>query len=215
MKSLSLYDRMDVTVPDGEIRGLRVSRFEVKKGSLEGWKNAIQGRGTPDGWYVRLEDLKTGTLWMSSVRAEKRDHVGAVLQMESPTCGRVLINGLGLGMVLAAALSFDHVKHVDVVESDDRVIELVGPHYTSDPRVKIHHADAFKQAKAWPKGSRWDVAWSDIWPEISADNYEGMKTLNRSYGRRSGWHGCWCEETVKYHVHLEKKDDRRYAAFFS
>ena len=112
---------------------------------------------------------------------------------------RMLINGLGLGMVLAAALTFENVTHIDVVENDERVIKLVGPHYTTDPRVQIHLADAYEQARdGWPPGLYWDVIWSDIWPDLCLDNLPEMTRLLRSYGRRCGWHGCWGRELLLY-----------------
>lgn len=133
---------------------------------------------------------------MSDTTAERQDHADAVARIHLGKAERVLINGLGLGMVLTAALAYDHVKHVDVVEADERVIKLVGPHYQQDPRVNIVHADAYEQMGNWSPGPRmrWDVAWSDIWPDISADNIEGMDRLHKYYSKRSRWHGMWCRK---------------------
>ena len=50
--------------------------------------------------------------------------------------GRVLINGLGLGMLLAAILRKPDVKRVRVIEHDADVIALVGPTFATDERVK-------------------------------------------------------------------------------
>jgi hypothetical protein len=186
---LSLYDAMTVTVPEGSIGTLQVERFTVERDSIENLRLALKGgRQTRPGTYTALRD--GGTLWMSDTDAEKRDHMEALHAIRSWQAKRVLINGLGLGMVLAAALTFDHVEHVDVVEIDERVIGLVGPHYAG-PRVTIHHADAYEQAKNWPAGTRWDVAWHDIWPHLCVDNLTEMGRLHRSYGRRVDWQGSW------------------------
>jgi hypothetical protein len=181
---------MTLTVPEGEVDGLKVERFEVKPFDRHNLRQEIKhGRGTRPGMYTRLIDYKSDEFWMSDTDAEKEDHVEPVNAIEFEKAERVLINGLG--MVLTAALSYDHVKHVDVVESDERVIKLVGPHYTKDPRVNIIHGDAYKTAspKVWARGTRWDVVWSDIWPAISTANLPGMDQLHKFYRRRSVYHG--------------------------
>jgi len=218
---VSHYDRMTVTVPEGSVGKYHVRRFTVKPGSLTGFKFALQGRALPPGEYTKLvvgadpdDPWSTARLWMSDTPAEKQDHVQAVAMMDFLKAERVLINGLGLGMVLAAALSFDHVKHVDVVEINEDIIKLVGPHY-DDPRVEIHHADAYEQAKRWPKGTRWDVGWSDIWMDINTEDLDGHARLNRSYGRRCSWHDCWVHDLLTYRRRLEREEDRRYAEWTS
>lgn len=192
---VSLSDAMTVTVPEGSIGTLRVERFTVEPGSLANLRYALHGRSTRPGTYTALKD--GDMLWMSDTDAEKADHLKALRAIRRLQARRVLVNGLGLGMVLAAALTFTHVGHIDVVEADERVIRLVGPHYAG-PRVTIHHADAYEQARAWPPGTRWDVAWHDIWPSLCTDNLPEMARLHRSYGRRVTWQGSWgkalCEQ---------------------
>lgn len=201
MTHISYTDRMQVTVPEGEVDGLRVERFEVKGNELWNLRAELRGgRGCIPGVYTRLLDFNDmqsdgrPQLWMSDTTAERDDHKAPVAHIQLHKSQRVLINGLGLGMVLQAALSYDHVTHVDVVESDERVIKLVGPHYTKDSRVNIIHADAYEQMEGWKGGGpkmRWQTAWSDIWPELSADNIEGMDRLHKYYRKRCGWHGMW------------------------
>jgi hypothetical protein len=160
------------------------------------------GRECRPGWYTRLADYNDmqpdggPQVWMSDTTAERMEHRDAVAHIEFLKARRVLINGLGIGMVLAAALTFDHVEHVDVVEFDERVIKLVGPHYTTDSRVNIVHADAYEQMYNWSPGPRmrWDVAWSDIWPSIDATNVEDMDRLHRYYHKRCQWHGMWARK---------------------
>jgi hypothetical protein len=204
---------MTVTVPEGEKGGMRVQRFTVAPGTTEGARLALRGRGVRPGTYTALRDH--GHLWMSDTPAEKRDHVWAVHQIAKPDTRRVLINGLGLGMVLAAALSFDHVEHVDVVELDRRVIDLVGPHYTKDPRVTIHQGDAYEVARTWAPGTRWNVGWSDIWQDITTDDLPGHARLNRSYGRRCDWHECWVHDDLVYRKSMERREEKRLADWLS
>lgn len=211
---MDIFDRMAVTVPEGELDGVRVERFTVRPGSLQGLRLAMAGRSLPAGTYTRL--MEGGGLWMSDTPAEKRDHWEAVHQIADPSVRRVLINGLGLGMVLTAALSFDHVEHVDVVEADPRVIKLVGPHYTTDPRVNLVHGDAYEIARSgWANGTRWDVGWSDIWPTLNTDDLDSHVRLNRSYGRRCTWHGCWAHDELLYQRDRNQREEKRMEEWLS
>jgi hypothetical protein len=210
---MGLMETMTVDVPEGESGGVRVERFSVGQGHLGNLRETLRGgRGTKPGKYTRL--LEGGRLWMSDTDAEKKDHLEACWKMEKPETRRVLIQGLGLGMVLKVALAQPHITHIDVVEIDERVIELVGPHY-ADPRLTIYHADAYEQAKKWPTGTHWDVAWHDIWPTMCADHLPDMAKLHRSYGRRTGWQGSWGKEAAERQARESRAEDRRYAEWMS
>lgn len=186
---------MALDLPDIDEDGVKVEKFEIKPRSLSNMREAVNhGRGATPGVYTRLK--VDGRLWMSDVTAERRDHFTPVEQIVDRDARRVLINGLGLGMVVAAALAVPSVEHIDVVEKDPRVARLIGGHYQRTGRVTVHVADAYERTKRWPSGTRWDVGWSDIWPEICEDNLPGMARLNRSYGRRCGWHGCWGRDVI-------------------
>lgn len=184
-----------VDVPEGECDGIRVQRFTVDPFNASMSFIRDPGRGVSPGEYTRLIEGKHH-IWMSDTPAEWLDHWPITDRLRAPTSKRVLINGLGLGMIVKAALDYEHVERVDVVESDKRVISLVGPHYTTDERVTIHHADAFEQSKAWPKGTRWNLAWHDIWADLNEDNLGEMATIHRSYGRRVDWQGSWGKEDL-------------------
>jgi len=204
---VNLYDAMTVDLPECEQDGLKIERFTIEDNSIANFK--LGARATRPGTYTGL--MLNGRLWMSDTDAEKRDHMAVLHAIRGWEAKRVLINGLGLGMVLKAALTFPHVEHVDVVEIDERVVNLVGPHYAKDPRVHIHHADAYKQMTQWPVGTRWDVGWSDIWPDLCTDNLESMAKLRRSYGRRTNWHDCWSRDTLMVLQRREKAEERNRA----
>jgi len=198
---------MRVDVPEIDEDGVRVSRFEIGRYDIQNLRETIKnGRGCHPGTYTKL--TVDGRLWMSDTTAEQRDHMEAVHVMILHGARRVLINGLGLGMVVAAALAVPTVEHVDVVERDPRVARLIGAHYVRSGRVTVHVADAYEKAKRWPRGTRWDVGWSDIWPDISEDNLPGMATLNRSYGRRCVWHGCWAQDVIRAQVRRDRESYR-------
>lgn len=186
------YDHK-VHLPDAELDGLKIARYTVTGHSIADIRARMDGRGTQPGDYTIL--YRDGRLWMSDTDAEWRDHSEAVWRIRKPETKRVLINGLGIGVIVKAALACDHVEHVDVVEIDERVIKLVSPHY-DDPRLTIHHADAY--TIKWPPNTRWDVAWHDIWADMCEDNLELMAKLHRSYGKRVGWQGSWSKEFLLY-----------------
>lgn len=203
--STNYHDAMTVDLPECEQDGLKIERFTIERDSIFNFR--LGSRATRPGTYTGL--MLNGRLWMSDTDAEKRDHMPVLHAIRNWEAKRVLINGLGLGMVLKAALTFEHVEHVDVVEIDQRVVDLVGSHYAKDPRVHIHQADAYEQMSRWPVGTRWDVAWSDIWPDLCTDNLTSMARLRRSYGRRTDWHDCWGRELLVGIQRREREEDRR------
>lgn len=194
---MSWMDEYKVTVPEGEIGDWKLERFTVEPGTIEGMRLVLAGRSCRPGTYTRL--LRRNELWMSDTPAEISDHLGAIRRMEA-SGGNVLIHGLGIGMVLAAALRAKDVKKVDVVEIDPDVISLVGDHYMAmaaenGTELVIHCDDAL--TKKWPAGSRWTIVWHDIWINITEDNLPDMHKLHRSFGRRCDWQGSWGRELIE------------------
>lgn len=182
-----------VAVPVGKRGAVEVRHFEVEENSFENLRLMLHGgRQCRPGTYTKL--LRNGELWMSDTTAEWDDHRVAYLAMRQYG-GRVLINGLGLGMVVKAALDLPNVEHVDVVELDPDVIALVGPTYAG-PRCTIHQDDAY--TIRWPVGTRWTVAWHDVWLNICGDNLSEMAKLHRRYGGRVQWQGSWAREECEY-----------------
>lgn len=190
-----------VTIPEGKLDGVRVERFTLSEADILATAWRLGARAATPGTYTKL--VMDGALWMSDTPAEFRDHSNAVYMIKRPETRRVLINGLGIGMVVKAAVDAPHVEHIDVVELDKRVVDLIGPHYEADPRVTIHHADAY--TIDWPKGTRWDVVWNDIWLDLCTDNLDLMAKLHRKYGRRAGWQGSWGKELLRRQRDQERR----------
>src|SRR4026209_156386 len=92
-----------VTVPEGRRGPWSVERFRSKTKRL-GW-------GPSARTFTRLVHADHG-VFMSDTPEEMRDHREAALRAH----GSCLINGLGLGMILAAALRKHDVTDVTVVE---------------------------------------------------------------------------------------------------
>lgn len=172
-----------LSVPDGVCGDWRIESFTVSDQESR-WTALRPREYVAPGTYKRL--MRGRTVVMSNTPMEIRTNWSIVHR----ATGSVLINGLGLGMVLAAILEKPEVEAVTVVEIAEEVITLVGPTYQSDPRVEIIHADAMAYRPA--KGQRFNAVWHDIWDYICADNLTQMRTLHRRYGRRADWQGSWC-----------------------
>lgn len=98
--------------------------------------------------------------------------------------GRVLIAGLGLGVILVPILAKADVSHVTIVESEADVIALVAPAFKASvesDRLEIVHADIY----SWlpQRGARYDTIYFDIWSAISVANLPGMARLHHRFAR--------------------------------
>lgn len=182
---ISWTELCKVNVPEGQSGKWGVERFTVEPDSPHRLYYAAHGRDVPPRTYTRLAP---GPI-MSDTPAEIRDHIRPLVEAKARG-KRVLLNGLGLGVVLKGILSYPNVTRIDVVELEEDIIKLVAPTYQTDPRVHIYHADAL--TIKWNVDDHWTVAWHDIWPSICSDNLPEMSKLHRKYGRRADWQGSWC-----------------------
>lgn len=184
------------TVPDGRRGPWAIETFTVtKQDELRTLMEAIGARNAlltvPAGTYKRLVHAERGVV-MSNTRMEVVTNSEAF----KAATGRVLINGLGMGMLLEAILSKPDVTYVRVIEHDPDVIALVGPHFARDRRVEIIHADAYEYVPE--RGERFNYAWHDIWDTISPRNLPLMARLGRRYGkRRCDAQGFWAREWIR------------------
>ena len=191
-----------VDVPVGESGEWKVEKFKVEEKDVElqnmraAFHPSERCRMVPVGEYTRL--IRGSGIFrdviMSDTPAEIMDHLDFIREAR----GKVLINGLGLGVALNAILQKPEVEQVTVIEISEDVVKLVGQHYMdkAKSKLKIILADAL----TWrpEKGERFDVVWHDIWDNICSDNLESMKKLHRSYGRKCDWQGSWGKELCKY-----------------
>lgn len=190
-----------VAVPEGSSGPWRIERFTVTEQEARSFRSMMlagAGRGIEPGTYTKLVHKRRGIV-MSDTPAERRDHMFFV----NAATGHVLINGLGIGMCLNAVLQKPDVTKVTVVELDEDVIALSGPHYLADPRVEIVHCSAYDYQP--PKGVRYGAVWHDVWDDICSDNYDAMKSLHRKYARRADWQGSWSRPEVERIVRSERR----------
>lgn len=187
-----------VSVPEGALGEWAVSQFTIAEDTPGALYYALHGRPIDPGTYTRLTKGGTGrgNIVMSDTPAEIRDHWDILYQLRTaPADTTVLIHGLGLGVVLGAALRNPNICRLDIVEIAPEVISLVAPTYTCDPRVNILEGDAFTYQ--WPKGKRWSIVWHDIWNTLCTDNLEEMAALHRRFGHRCDWQGSWGKEMLR------------------
>lgn len=197
---------LPVKVPDGKSGPWEVFSYEVTKevADFQMLRSAIsseRGRYVPAGSYKGIK--RGGNIIMSNTPDEIRD----CREFFKEAKGRVLINGLGLGIVLDAVLSKVNeddtpaVTEVVVVEKSPDVFNLVSPTFLKDKRVKIELADAYEYKAA----GNFDAVWHDIWDDISPTNLKGMKKLHLKYGRKSEWQGSWCKREC---MRLKRSEER-------
>ncbi len=187
---------------------MAVERFVITPEQAHRWnfRTGLQARftGLPErpvrpGRYTRL--IEGRTCWMSDTAAECVDHLPPVIAARK-LGGRVLINGLGLGLVLSNILRVKYVEHVTVVEFSPDVVKLVGPSFKSDPRVTIINGDAHTHEH---ESKRWEVVWHDIWARIDSDNLLSMVALRERFEGQAAWQGCWSETEARIMAAEEAK----------
>ncbi len=172
-------------------------KVEVLKATdLWRMKYAMDGRDSGEGpFHVLRHD---GVLWMSDTAAEMRDLYEPVGMIRASKPATVLVHGLGMGLVIAAALRYG--SDVDVVEIDGDLAEWMTPWLTTlaakhGGEIRVHVGDALTWQ--WPVGSKWHIVWHDIWPDISDDNLKDMHYLHRSFGGRCDWQGSWARAWIR------------------
>ena len=200
------------SIPEQESGEWKIKKFEVSKDDAERFNfsqlfNFHPERSILPGSYTSLVHSSIGMM-MSDTPAELRDHFRCYYEAH----GDVLINGLGLGIIAECLVDKESVDSVTVNAIDSDVLKMVHPHI--DQRIIINNADAL----TWKpiNGTRYNVVWHDIWPEINADNYDEMKLLHRRYGhwlKGTHWQGSWGKDYIFKELREERESERIYSMF--
>lgn len=192
--------QMATVVPEGRHGEARVEHFTVTEDDAKRYNFGLMftaGAGlehVSPGRYARLG--VGNTLMMSDTPMERTTNWEFVHHAN----GRVLIAGLGLGLIVHPVIK--KVDHITILEKSADVIALVAPTLARYRRkVEIIEADAFE----WPlpPGAKWDTIYGDIWPGVTEDNLPEMARLSRRFARRlnranpRAWMGHWRQKNLQ------------------
>lgn len=185
-----------------EVQHFEISEQAAKLGNLRAIVHGSYEDMVQPGKYIRL--LVSGQLMMTDTQMEKRTNLGFM----SKAKGRVLVAGLGIGMILHRLLEKPEVTEVTVIEKYGDVIRIVAETLPEVPGKALVHvcADIFEWKPA--KGEKFDTVYFDIWPDICTDNLKEITKLKRRFARfltPNGWMGAWCEDRLR----TQKARERR------
>lgn len=124
-----------------------------------------------------------GNIIMSNTPDEIIDHYDFIKR----ATGKVLIAGLGLGMVVKALLEKSEVTKIVVIEKSVDVINLTAKYYTIDARVTVVQSDIFE----WETEEHFDFAWFDIWNDVCTDNLPEMQLLHKKFKKNCSNVDSW------------------------
>ena len=187
-------EKYRVNVPEGIRGNFEVQRFTVnaKQSEIDRLRAIMSGRDrwVEPGNYTRLTRNKY------IIMSDTDDEIKDLFHLRDNAKGDILIFGLGLGVAVQMAIEIDQVSSVTVVELEQDVIDLVGPHYLKkySGKLQIIQGDA---RNWWPNdGVKYDVTWYDIWDDIDPNNLEEMYELY-AMNDYSNWVGCWSEDLLR------------------
>lgn len=114
------------------------------------------------GWMkVTALQIKDGRRWKTWMVDDPVHWDGMKEAVEDLPAGRILVAGLGLGLMLHHMASEPRFTEITVIERDPDVIKLILPTLPKDPRVTIIAADYYRYIKTTTEtydGVLWDLA---------------------------------------------------------
>lgn len=133
----------------------------------------LQGRVGPA--PIILTSLREdGHVWMDDSPLEVAGLTHPLIYSK----GNVLTSGLGLGMYVHLAAKMPRVLHLDVVEREEKVIELIMSQL-HPKKTTVFHDDIFHYLSTTRR--RYDFIYLDIWPDIIGP----IKDVDRVIGAAS------------------------------
>jgi spermidine synthase len=192
-----MFPSIPEVLPEGQLGLATIRHFEVSEAdsrftALRGMIGGRRDDYVAPGRYAQL--LVGRTLMMSDTQMERRSNYEVVRQAR----GHVFISGLGLGMILHPILNNPEVTQVTVVEKYADVIKLVGPTLPHQEKLTFVEADVMTWKPA--KGTKYNVIYHDIWPDITEDNLKDMAILHRRFAHfkaPGGWQDSWKRDHLK------------------
>lgn len=146
------------------------------------------------GDYVQL--YVNGQLMMSDTHMERITNEEFI----ENAYGRIMIAGLGLGLVLENLrnkIDSSEVTEIIVYEKYQDVIDLVAPRFNDLP-LEVRLCDILKYKPS--KDERYDTIYFDIWPSICLDNLAEINVLHqrwKNHKTKGGWMGSWMQDFLR------------------
>ena len=186
-----MYANMAEILKDGKTGDFELSHFEIGENNLY-----AMFHGIPCGKFVRL--THKGQVVMSDTDMEKRTNANFVRNAH----GKVLVGGLGIGLILLAIQDKLEVEKIVVVEKHKEVIDLVKDQLPLNEKVEVVNADVWEYVPA----EKFNTIYMDIWNFINTDVYrDSMKPLIAKYRKflvskqedSNRFIDCWCKKQAK------------------
>jgi hypothetical protein len=161
-----------------------------------------------DGKYVRLH--VGNELMMSDTRMERTSNYEFCYYAH----GRVLIAGLGIGLILhnlRDKIQKGDITEILVIEKSQDVIDIVAPYFLDIPQIKIFQGDVFEWKPA--PGEKFNTLYFDIWPTptIDTDNLQEISKLHNKfkYFKDRTDPRCYMDSWMREYLQKQKRKDSR------
>lgn len=185
------FPEMAALIPEGRVGSAEVKHLIMTEKMSQAtlframFNNASCEHIAP-GKYAQL--YVDDKLMMSDTTAEKM----ANSKFVSHARGRVLIAGLGLGMILYPTLVKPNVTNITVVEINKDVIDLIQPHVRTFPgankKLEIINNDIYDYE---PPNVKFDTIYFDIWPESPSEEEQEELEATAANWAPNAWIGFW------------------------
>ena len=192
-----MFKDMHEILSEGKINNFKLEKFEINK------ENRPIRCNISDGKYIRLLNKKECV--MSNTDMEKNTNWKIV----NVANGDVFIAGLGIGLIILPIQEKENVKTVTILEKYPEIIELVGKQLPLNDKVKIIQGDVFDYQ--FPRGTKFDSIYFDIWEYVNIDVYKEMLKLKKKYRKykkskkdnQNVNMSCWAEYYAKNNKRLD------------
>ena len=136
-------------------------------------------------------------VWMSDTPPEQIQHK----EVAKKCSGRILVGGLGLGLVATMLAKKKSVTSIVVIEKEKDVIDLVWKHLDLKGKGEIIHQDLFDYLKQDMNKEHFDYCYFDIWsPDSERVLYEyviPLRKLALKYVDSVSRIICWQEDIMR------------------
>lgn len=187
---MSIFPNMANIIKPQEGQRFKVDTFEITY--KDNWW-AIVREGIDPGRYARLVDKENHACMMSDTKMERLTNIDVVKHAH----GRVLIGGLGIGMIILALQDKPEVDKILVVEKYQEVIDLVKHQLPLNDKVEIVVGDIFEYVPE----EKFNTIYLDIWNNandrlIYEEEQRPLRMRYRKYlvpksEDENRWIDCW------------------------